>query len=314
MTSTSVTGAQLSDSIIEVYSREILFEAQPLLRFEQFVTRKEELGVMPGEQINFLRYSSIADGDTALTETSNMTKNAITASQISITVGEQGYATQFTERLLQASFDDVMASASKLLGMHYANRLDSRIRDVLLTAANVKYAGSNSYASALDGNDNFDTVLVKDMVETLATNKCPKINGDAYICFVHPHQGRYLRDDPAWINASNYGAPNLLFTGEIGRYEDVRFIETTKVTIVQTDGSIYSDGADTGLTDTDTSSVALYQALMIGDHAIGHAISLPVELRDDGIEDFGRFHSLAWYTIDGLGLIEPGHVIVGISS
>ena len=36
------------------------------------------------------------------------------------------------------------------------------------------------------------------------------------------HQSRTLRDDPAWINASTYGAPEQLFSGEIGRIDDVR--------------------------------------------------------------------------------------------
>lgn len=42
---------------------------------------------------------------------------------------------------------------------------------------------------------------------------------------------------------------------------------------------------------------------MIGDNAFGHAISLPVELRDGGVIDFGREHGLAWYAIWGFGMI-----------
>src|SRR5690606_32661145 len=45
------------------------------------------------------------------------------------------------------------------------------------------------------------------------------------------------------------------------------------------------------------------EALMLGDNAFGHAISLPVELRDGGVLDFGREHALAWYAIWGFGLI-----------
>jgi hypothetical protein len=41
-----------------------------------------------------------------------------------------------------------------------------------------------------------------------------------------------------------------------------------------------------------------------------HAISLPVELRDGGILDFGREHALAWYAIYGLGLITDQSVVL----
>ena len=48
---------------------------------------------------------------------------------------------------------------------------------------------------------------------------------------------------------------------------------------------------------------------MIGDNAFGHAISLPVELRDGGIIDFGREHALAWYAIWGLGKITDDAIV-----
>ena len=48
---------------------------------------------------------------------------------------------------------------------------------------------------------------------------------------------------------------------------------------------------------------------MLGDNAFGHAISLPVELRDGGVLDFGREHALAWYSIWGFGLITDSAVV-----
>jgi len=56
-------------------------------------------------------------------------------------------------------------------------------------------------------------------------------------------------------------------------------------------------------TDTTTLTADVYESIMIGDNAFGHAISLPVELRDGGVLDFGREHALAWYAIWGLGVI-----------
>ena len=44
-----------------------------------------------------------------------------------------------------------------------------------------------------------------------------------------------------------------------------------------------------------------FEALMLGDNAFGHAISLPVELRDGGVLDFGREHALGLVLDLGLG-------------
>ena len=53
----------------------------------------------------------------------------------------------------------------------------------------------------------------------------------------------------------------------------------------------------------------IYEAIMLGDNAFGHAISLPVELRDGGVLDFGREHALAWYSIWGWGVITDSSVV-----
>lgn len=299
-----------NEAILAVQSREILYQAQPILRIAQFATEKTELNTMPGQTIQFMRWNSFDPSMvTSLSEGTPMSTYKMTAQSISITVSEYGFATSFSEKLMHATFADIASDAAKLLGMNYAMDLDRRARNALRATLNAKFAGSATSVAELSSGDTFDMTLVRDTVELLATNKCPKINGDAYICFLHPRQARWMREDPAWVNASNYGAPEQIFRGEIGRIEDVRFIETTMVVKIDTSGNILTDGTDAGETNTSTPAVPVYEALMIGDHAFGHAISNPVEMRDNGVEDFGRTHSLGWYTIDGFGIIEGGHSV-----
>jgi hypothetical protein len=56
-------------------------------------------------------------------------------------------------------------------------------------------------------------------------------------------------------------------------------------------------------------TTSAYEAIMLGDNAFGQAISLPVELRDGGVLDFGREHALAWYSIWGWGVITDSSVV-----
>jgi hypothetical protein len=127
--------------------------------------------------------------------------------------------------------------------------------------------------------------------------------------------------------------------GEIGRLYDVVFIETTQVKKLAanqagytttglvgapSDQTSYANGAvkvntnpgsggnplsadytaEKGYLSAATGNTAdVYESIMIGDNAFGHAIALPVELRDGGVLDFGREHALAWYAIWGLGII-----------
>ena len=339
-TAYSGANSQLTQAIQTIWSKEILFQSMPILRFEQFAVKKTELGVAPGLQINFMRYNNLGNAST-LVEGVRMSTNALTAQQFSITVAEQGYAIAVSELLLNASFDDVMASASRLLGRNMALYLDGQARDTLMAASSVIYGEDRSNLSAVNnwyaygteatsrasmtGASYLSTRTVKDAVETLATKNIPRL-GETYVAFVHPHQSRRLRDLPEFIEVTKYAAPGNFMLVEIGRLYDTVFIETTQISKVTngagtnytTDtavapGSIQyptGGGYTTPVTATGNGSNDRYSAIFIGDNAFGHAISLPVELRDGGILDFGREHALAWYAIYGLGLITDQSVVI----
>lgn len=305
---------KFTDAVRTVYSKEIEFKALPNMRFYQFATVKTELGVEPGLTISMLTYDNLTLGG-ALVEGTNLTTQALSGSTKQITVQEYGNAVSVSELLIQSSFDDIMASTTTLLGRDYAMVLDCELRDCALTGTNVVYAaksdGTKVTARAdLDATCVMKVSTVKDAIEILATNNAPKAVGGTYwICFVHPHQSRGLRDDPAWINASNYGNPEALFTGEIGRIDDTRFIETTLMCngAAATTDPAYVTALRKG---GDNANTAVYQATLFGDAYFGIAFSLPVELRDNGVEDFGRKRSLAWYAIFGVGKLHDQYGVV----
>jgi N4-gp56 family major capsid protein len=390
----------LSPAIQTVWSKEILFQAMPVLRFEQFAVKKTELGVMPGLTVNFMRYNNLPIPSGALVEGIRMKTHGISAQQYRITVAEQGFAVALSELLLNASFDDVMASASRLLGRNMALYMDDQARNTLQSATSVVngyglpqdltmgrgiYSPGTQAATLTELKNNevkyeLTPAAIKDAVLELSTKNIPRL-GETYVCFIHPSQSRQLRDTPEFIEVTKYAAPGNFMLGEIGRLYDVVFIETTQVGTVATsaidgvqDGYINttydngqpldwrtdplnpgsdpleSPGASGTPQDSDTStaepqaapgdvavpawdeswpagydaSVAkgewdasntnlanedVYEALMLGDNAFGHAISLPVELRDGGVLDFGREHALAWYSIWGFGLVTDSAVV-----
>jgi N4-gp56 family major capsid protein len=350
-TAYSGSNSQLSQAIQTIWSKEILFQAMPILRFEQFAVKKTELGVAPGLRVNFLRYKNFAVDPTPLTEGVRMTTNALTAEQIAITVAEHGYAVAVSELLLNASFDDIMASASRLLGRHMAQYLDVQARDTLSAATSATFGYDRSgiaggaftnydegvvgdSISDLDGNFKLTTGAIKDSALVLAGKNIPRI-GETYVQFIHPKQSRDLRSNPEFIEVTKYAAPGNFMLGEIGRLFDVVFIETTQVKKLAANANYTTStlvGAPANqssipvkantnpgqggnpatvdptalpgyLTGATGNAADVYESIMIGDNAFGHAISLPVELRDGGVLDFGREHALAWYSIWGLGII-----------
>ena len=355
-TAYSGSNSSLNQAIQTIWSKEILFQAMPILRFEQFAVKKTELGVAPGLRVNFLRYKNFAVDPTPLTEGVRMTTNALTAEQIAITVAEHGYAVAVSELLLNASFDDVMASASRLLGRQMAQYLDVQARNTLSAATSAVFGydrssvqGVNDWynegtvatqMSDLDGNYKLSTGAVKDAALTLAGKNIPRL-GETYVQFVHPKQSRDIRSNPEFIEVTKYAAPGNFMLGEIGRLYDVVFIETTQVKKLSVNAA-YTTSTSVGipasqievpvkantapgsggnpesanytaekgyLTSATGNGAEVYESIMIGDNAFGHAISLPVELRDGGVLDFGREHALAWYAIWGLGVITDQAIV-----
>ena len=150
-----------------------------------------------------------------------------------------------SDLLLNASFDDVMASASRVLGRHMAQYLDVQARNTLSAATSAVFGYDRSGISggaftnydegtpaanfaALDGNYKLTTAAIKDAALTLAGKNIPRL-GETYVQFVHPKQSRDLRSNPEFIEVTKYAAPGNFMLGEIGRLYDVVFIETTQV-------------------------------------------------------------------------------------
>lgn len=307
------TNVKLDHAVRTVYAKEIEFKALPNMRFYQFANIKTELGTTPGLTIQMLTYENLKLGK-QLTEGTRMTTQALSQSMKSITVHEHGNAVSVSELLLQSSFDDVMASATTLLGRDYALVIDTKLRDTALSGTNVVYGrkkdGSKvSSRAELTDECVLNVATIKDAVEVLSTNNASKYQGQDWICFVHPHQSRSLRDDAHWIQASHYGAPTQLFTGEIGKIDDVRFIETT----IMCNGACAEDDPayKSVLKKDEGSNLAnVYQSVVFGDSYYAIAFGLPVELRDNGVIDFGREHGIAWYSIFGTGLLHDEYGVV----
>jgi N4-gp56 family major capsid protein len=293
LAATGGTNVRLSEVVLTIYSKDIMFQAQPVLRFDQFAQVKTDLSATPGKQITFFKYNNLSAGG-LLTEGTPLATKALAGSQVSIAVYEYGNAVAVSNMLLVTAFTDVMADTAKLLGQDYAKVIDALARDTIEDGAGSSvFANNRANADAVTSTDYLTMEEIKDSVEVLATNNAQKINNDHWVCFVHPHQSRNLRDDDDWVTVGKLD-PQRLYNGEIGRIDDVIFVETTQVSI----------DANEAATPVDT-----YSALMIGDNAFGKAVALPVEMRDNGVVDFGRERDLAWYTICGYGVLNADNIV-----
>jgi len=282
----------LPNNIKEVYSMELLFQAEPVLRFQQFVNQKTELLNAPGLTINFTKYNNLSEGDEELQEHIPIETEALESSRIQITVTEYAKAVAVSNKLLKASFTNTMQDASVLLGRNYGHLADRLAKNSYLSSLNTVFPNGRTAVNEIIATDLFNTTIIKDAVEVLRTNNAYEVVGQYFVCFLHPHQARGLKDDAEWVSANKYAGARNIFLGETGMYDNVIFIETTVMPII-----------------TGSAAVNVYQAVIFGEYAVGYAVGLPVEMRDNGIEDFQRKRALAHYGMYGSGIITSENIV-----
>jgi len=295
----------IPQAIRDFYSREVLFQAQPRLRFLQFAKVKRDLQAVKGKSIVFTKYGNLTGGGT-LEEKDVLTPEGMTTSEVVIPVKEQANSIQVTEYLLRTSLHDVLGDASKLLANNMAIVLDKQFRDVCLQTTNTVFGNGVANLAGMSSTSVFNTKTVKDAVEVLATNNAPRIAGDFYVCIAHPHQLRSLRDDTNWINANTYMGRRQLYIGEVGMYEGCIFIETTQMPVLNAAGILARYGAGATISEA-------WEAVFFGENAYAWAVALDVELRDDGVVELGRKHTLGWYGIWGTGIIEGKNIVKALT-
>jgi N4-gp56 family major capsid protein len=310
------TAVKFDQSTRKAYGIEVQFKALPLMRFFQFARVKDDLTKQPGQSIEVMLYNHLDLGG-KLVEGTSMTTQTLSASLKDVRVFEYGKAISVSEFALQTSFRDIMDDAVRLLSYNFAMSMDVLLRDTaLLGTQKIVSRSTNTIARIADpktitngtkSNYKFSTVAIDDSVEILGTANAPKIDGEYFISVIHPHQARDIKDDPKWEEWNKYTNAEAKFEGEIGKIESVRFIETTIMKQGANSGDAISYDA-TLVTTTD--AIPLYQAVIFGEDYYALAMALYPELRDNGVEDFGRKHSIGWYGIFGSGILHEDRGVV----
>lgn len=301
----------IPEVVRDFYSKEVFFQAQPKCKFLQFAKIKRDLTAIKGKSITFVKYSNLAGGG-SIAENATFTPQAVAADDVKIDVIEQINAVTLTELLVKTSMMDIVGDTTKQLANNLATVLDGQLATAALSTTNIVYANGKTSSSAMVAGDVFNTRTVKDAVELLAIHNAPKFytedGSDAfYVCIAHPSALRQLRDDPNWINANTYMGRRQLYAGEAGMYEGVIFIDTTNMPKLSSAAVVTKYGGTFAPTNG-------CESVIFGENAYAWAVALDPELRDDGIIEMGRKHTLGWYGIWGSGLIEEANIVRVLSA
>ena len=282
------------------YDRLAYFALRSELLFDQAADVQATNQAMTGSSVIFTIFSELATVTTPLTETSDVTAVAMADSNVTVTLTEYGNTVNTTAKLRGTAFLDVDAAAANLIGYNAGSSMDEVVREVLAGGTNVVYGGGGSTnPSSRVTVQAEDTIEANDVRKVTAALRGANVSpwSGYYIGFIHPDVSYDLRRETG--NAS-WNAPHVnmdtanIYTGEIGTFESVRFIETPR-TKVRT---------DTG----ESSTVDVYDTYIMGRQALAKAYSfvdgngpVPQIRRGPVVDSLMRFNPIGWYWLGGYG-------------
>ena len=291
------------------FDRIAYFALRSELLFDQVADVQPTNQSMPGSAVTFTKFADIAAATATLNEVTDVTPTAMSDSQVTVTLNEYGNVVVTTAKLRGTSFLDVNSAAANIVGYNAGDSIDQVVRDVLAGGQNVVYAtggASDPTSRATVGSDDILTANdVRKVVAQLRKANVATFNG-SYAAFIHPdvsYDFRSATDAAAWREPHNGVDTDGIYTGQIGTFEGVRFVESprTKVFTDASDGS----GSSTG----SSAKVDVYCTHIMGRQALAKAYSntdgngaFPKVVRGTVADYLNRLQPLGWYWLGGYGV------------
>jgi len=271
-----------------------VYRAQPTCR--QWVNQHPvQQQSMPGSAVvlqkyNYWAQAEIDNAKVPLSEENDVDSTKLPAtSTVTLNFNEYGKMVTSTRKLHLMSFADVDMAAAKIIADNMYRVLDSLIQDVMLQGTNVIYSGTSNAATAdVAAGDKLTASNIRLAHTRLANRSVPKMDGNFYAGYAHPHVIHDLREETgsgSWRVPNEYGTSQTkIWNGEFGEFEGIRFV-TNNLAYTAADG---------------TSSERIYRTYIQGPEAITEGILWPFGFAVGPVTDnFGRFKKVGWYGLGG---------------
>lgn len=313
----SLGGYMYSDKL----SRELRMAVQPTSRFRQVCDAKDATkarnqdgnALGKGDLFFWNVYSDVSNQGGTLAETSTMPETGFTISQGTLQVTEYGNSVPYSGKLDDLSEHPIREIIHKVLKNDcrkaYDNDAWNQFERSLLrvvpasatstTAVSLTTTGTaGSTASVALGKGH-----VKAITDLMKERNIPPYINDDYVAIAWPTTYRTLKNDLEQINQYTESGFNLIHNGEIGRYENVRFIEQTHIPKGAKAANYFAP-----YTQTPTALANTDWVFFFGEDTVAEGIVIPEEMRGKIPSDYGRSKGVAWYGLEGFGLTQGAAV------
>jgi N4-gp56 family major capsid protein len=293
-----------------MYSRQLSnvlrANVQPLVKFRQFADVHDisQQGKKKGDTFTWDVFSDVSSAGAVLVETNTMPETNFTITQGTLTITEAGNSVPYSGKLDNLSkfpVEDVIKKVLKNDCVKYLDRgawtqfNQTALR--VIPVGGVSAAAVTLYTNGtVTGTNNiaYNNSHAKAIVDAMKERNIPAYIADDYYSIAWPTTLRTFKNALEAIHQYSDTGFNLIMNGEIGRYENTRYIEQTNIA--------KGTGTD-GITTTAWTNGQSDWMFFFGNDTVAEAIAVPEEMRGKIPSDYGRSKGIAWYYLGGFGIV-----------
>lgn len=278
-------------------SKKLRYSLFKVVKFRQFADVKDasQQGKKKGDLFTWDVYSTVATQGSTLVETNTMPETNFVITQGTLTITEAGNSVPFSQKLDNLSEHPLTEIINKVLKQDAKQAFDTLAYTQFNATPLRAVPTSGTSTSALDvttdgtATETNNVALGKRHIgaieDILKERNIPPYVADDYYCLAWPSTFRNMKNELESVHQYTTEGLQMIKNGEIGRYNNVRFVEQTNI-------------AKAGWTNS-----ASDWAFFFGQDTVAEGIAVPEEMRGKIPTDYGRSKGVAWYYLGGFGLV-----------
>lgn len=247
----ATTTDTLTPEMKTYYDKLLIKLTGPALVHDQFA-QKRNIPKNGGKKIEFRKFDPLPKALTPLTEGVTPKGKKMSVTDITAEVSQYGDYILLSDVIQMTSIDPIVVEATEEIAEQAGKTLDTITREVINAGTNVQYAGGAAARSAITAANVLNVAEVMKAVTTLKGQNAKPV-GDSFVAVLHPYVALDLMRDEEYKEIFKYTNAKPMYEGEIGKFSNVRFVESTEAKI----WNLAGDG------------VSVFSTLVIGKNAYG---------------------------------------------
>lgn len=266
-------------------------------KFMQFCKPEPGYGKKMGESINITRVANVSvPSSDVLVENVRIPEDSFSLSTQAVTVSERGRAIPYSSLAIDLAHFDLGNAIQSKLREQLSLSMDGSAATAF-KAGKIKAIPTGVAATTFDTDGTPSSAAVSNLnmyhVEQIrdymfGTLFVKPYAGDDYVALISYKAKRGIFNDPDWRDWQKYTDPSKKFNGEVGRIENIRFVEVNNTS---------------ALSATKGTGSVLGECVFFGEDPVVMGVVQDPELRAKESDDYGRSKGVAWYGIYGFGQV-----------